>query len=165
MKKLVLLLALLAGPAWGQEPQWKDDLPAAIAGTPIVLDGDTLLFVDAGPMGGDYRVRLWGIDTTEMDVWPWGPWARGKLEATIDARGGQVTCDLVDADSYGRFVGLCFAGDRTDDFDLGGYMVFFGYAVGYRIFFPDNPDMGRVYTGLEQQARESHRGIWANFPD
>jgi endonuclease YncB( thermonuclease family) len=70
-----------------------------IAGTPRVVDGDTIAF-------GKVRVRLFGIDAPERS-------ASGGKAATEYLRGtitGAVMCAVVDSDRYGRPVALCRSG-------------------------------------------------------
>ena len=129
-------------------------------GMPVVLDGDTFLFVDAGPCGGDVTVRLWGIDSPEMTDWPWGAWSRGYLESIID--GQVIRCVSMEKDKYGRDVAECVR--MRDNLPIGRAMIRAGWAVGYRVFLAGHPTAGEYVTD-EADARMNQRGIWIDAPN
>lgn len=119
-----------------------------LAGTPRVIDGDTLAF-------GPRHVRLMGIDAPELAQrcgsgagWACGQWARGQMLRLTGRR--QVTCDGQQQDQYHRLIARCRVG-RTD---LGAAMVTAGAALDYRRY-------SRVYVAQERMARAARRGIWS----
>ena len=149
-----------------------------IEGTPIVLDGDTLLFKDVGPRGGDRTVRIWGIDAPEMSHIPWGAWSRAALDGIIGA--GSVSCRVLDADQYGRDVATCIHRAGTGDdalnralfdaylgdarWNLALLMLAQGQAVTYRTFLARDSSALRQYLAVEADAQRRKRGIWKDRP-
>ena len=89
-----------------------------IAGSAYVTDGDTLSI-------GNDRIRLFGIDATELDQnctldgtsWPCGEAARAQLQDITANR--QVSCVGIERDRHGRLVARCTA----DGHYLGATMV------------------------------------------
>lgn len=131
------------GPARGRQ------IPDVVAGTPLVLDGDT---VDIDGL----RVRLHGIDAPERDQlcersdgsrYGCGQFAREMLVALI--ANAPVRCTKRDVDPYGRMVGVCSGAEP----DLGAAMVEHGAAIAYRHYSMD-------YVGQEETARSFSRGVW-----
>jgi endonuclease YncB( thermonuclease family) len=121
-----------------------------LAGTPRVVDGDTLAF-------GDVHVRLHGIDSPEPGQTcdrKGQPWDCGAFAARMlaDLIGGvTVTCDPPrDTDRHNRPVALC----RVAGADLGAAMVAAGAAFAYRRYSQD-------YVAQETAARAAGLGIWA----
>lgn len=124
---------------------------------PHVHDGDTLTC-------DHHQVRLWGMDAPELDGSPrcrqvatwacdgwamrWGLPARDRLVALTR---GEVRCEEVDVDRYGRMVGRCEAGGQ----DLGRQLVAEGLARDYTRY-----SRGR-YLPEETRARRSQLGMWS----
>ena len=138
----------VAGHHWPghHEPQLP---PKTITGHAMVIDGDTI-------MVNGIRVRLYGIDSPEMDQmckdaagadYRCGMLATSVLEEQIGGR--QVTCTPVDIDKYGRFVSICV----SNGWDLSAYMVLTGWAVAYRRYT-------ERYIEAEDSARVGKRGLW-----
>jgi endonuclease YncB( thermonuclease family) len=100
--------------------------PAA-AGDVSVTDGDGLRI-------GDERIRLWGIDAVELHreckrngaAYACGIEARNALQSLL--RIGELSCEKVDRDRYGRTVARC----TVDGKDLGAAMVRSGWAVDFQ---------------------------------
>ncbi len=68
---------------------------------------------------------------------------------------GNVRCESVETDRYGREVSICFAGDT----DLGAAMVSAGWARAYLSY-------SLRYASEEQAARNARRGLWdGDFDD
>ncbi|VVS99822.1 thermonuclease family protein [Hoeflea sp. EC-HK425] len=82
-----------------------------------VVDGDTLYL-----HGQKTRIRLFGIDAPEMDTRA-GKAARAHLSKI--AQGRKVTCQIIERDRYGRFVGRCHLPDGRD---IGRVMIEAGHA-------------------------------------
>ncbi|MBK5957413.1 hypothetical protein CCR97_04210 [Rhodoplanes elegans] len=136
MKRLALLLVLLAAPA--------------AAGEVVVIDGDTLTL-------GDAVVRLAGIDAPEMRQTcasaSGRPYACGleARRALVDlVQGRDVTCTITGRDRYGRQLGVC----RTSVGELNAAMVRAGWAVDYTRY-----SHGR-WARDEAAARDAKRGLW-----
>ena len=123
---------------------------AAVAGDVAVTDGDGLV------MAGE-RIRLWGIDAPELDqtckrqgaTYACGENARDALASLLT--GGEVSCEPVDQDRYGRLVARCLVQGR----DLGAEMVRRGWAVDFRRYSRG------AYAREEDQARAARRGLWS----
>lgn len=119
-----------------------------LAGTPRVIDGDTLAF-------GPRHVRLMGIDAPELAQrcgsgagWACGRWARGQMLRLTGSR--RVVCEGRQQDRYRRLIATCRVG-RTD---LGAAMVTAGAALAYRRY-------SRAYAGQDRGAHAARRGIWS----
>lgn len=123
---------------------------AAHAGAEVV-DGDGLHL-------GSERIRLWGIDAPELDQkckrggasYPCGQQARAALAALVAA--GEVRCERVNHDRYGRTVARCSVEGR----DLGAEMVRLGWAVDFPRYSEG------FYREQERDARKARRGVWAD---
>jgi endonuclease YncB( thermonuclease family) len=122
----------------------------AIDGVATVIDGDTI------EIHGQ-RIRLFGIDTPEKRQPCWkadGSEYRCGQQASFvlaDFIGrSPVSCEERDTDRYGRIVGRCFVQGKS----INEYMVRSGWAMAYRRYASD-------YIGAEQEAKNSHRGLWS----
>jgi endonuclease YncB( thermonuclease family)/outer membrane protein OmpA-like peptidoglycan-associated protein len=120
------------------------------AGTPRIVDGDTLV-IDSR------RWRLSGIDAPEMrqqcarsdgTAYACGVAAQKALEDII--AGSPVSCRELELDRYGRSVGVCYAGAT----DIGKAMVEAGMAVPYLEYSEEYMEEGEA-------ARESAKGLWS----
>ena len=110
-----------------------------------VYDGDTMRLTCHGQKT---KVRLYCIDTPEMEQRPWGNESRDFLRS--------ITPDLVslrayDKDRYGRLVVEVFA----DDKNLNLAMVEHGQAAVYSRYCSQQP-----YYDRQQQAQAKKLGIW-----
>lgn len=120
------------------------------AGQVVVTDGDGLRL-------GSERVRLWGIDAPELGQackragvrYDCGAAAKDMLEALTG--GGQVECEKIDRDRYGRTVARCFA----DGLELGAEMVRQGWAVDFERYSKG------AYARQQEEARTAGRGLWS----
>lgn len=115
-----------------------------------VIDGDGLR------LDGE-SIRLWGIDAPEVGqdceapggvTLDCGAFAKGLL-ASLTSR-GQVECETVDTDRYGRTVARCY----VDGLDLGSMMVAAGWALDFERY------SGGFYALEQEQARQDRRGLW-----
>ncbi len=86
----VVLILLLLGWAAPAAAQYKGRV---IGGAPAAFDGDTLLVKpeSAQPV----RVRLWGIETSEMKGAPWGRQASAALAEFLVGRGSPLLTQAV----------------------------------------------------------------------
>jgi endonuclease YncB( thermonuclease family) len=107
MRAVLVLLGCLAAAA----AQATAD---AITGHPEVVDGDGLAI-------GPIRIRLHGIDAAEFGqrcaeprggTWGCDEAAAERLEALIG--GGEVTCEPLDRDAYGRIIARCTTAGGVD---------------------------------------------------
>lgn len=121
-----------------------------VQAVPDVHDGDTLRL-------SGQRVRLEGIDAPEMVQlclaaqrnWRCGEDSRGALVQLI--AGAPVRCEVSGTDRYGRWLATCWRGSVN----LNQWMVAQGWAVAYRQY-------SMRYVGVEAQARNGQRGVWAS---
>ena len=122
---------------------------AALQGPARVIDGDTIDLEGV-------RIRLFGIDAPEHNQnctdtrgrkWACGTFATEALSAVAS---GNLSCEELDRDRYGRVVARCFAGGR----DIGAQMVAQGAAFAYRKYSTD-------YIALEARAESRGVGLWS----
>ena len=111
-----------------------------------VTDGDTITVLAGGL---EMRVRLAQIDAPERGQ-PWGSRAKQALSNLVF--GKEVRVVQTDVDHYGRVVGRVYAGGQ----DVNAEMVRGGHAWVYRRYATD-----QSLHALEDEARESSRGLWA----
>ncbi len=122
---LILLLVGLTAPA---AAQYKGRV---IGGAPVAFDGDTLLVTPEGALS--VRLRLWGIETSEMKDAPWARQARDALGDFLDWS-RRVQCRVVDHDANKLPIARCVttgpgaAGGK----DLGIWLLERGWAVADR---------------------------------
>ena len=90
----VVLILLLLGWAAPVAAQHKGQM---FGGAPVAFDGDTLLVTPEG--APSVRLRLWGIDTSEMKDAPWARQARDALGNFLDWS-RRVQCRVVDRDVH-----------------------------------------------------------------
>lgn len=112
-----------------------------------MLDGDTI------DLDG-VRYRIHGIDApeTRQTCFRGGKEWQCGLEASLVMKRlatGQVRCQGIEQDRYGRTVAKCFAGDL----DLGRELVRRGLALAYRRYSLD-------YVADEDHARLNRLGMW-----
>ena len=120
-----------------------------IVGLAKIIDGDTI------DLNGN-RIRVNGIDAPESrqtcnmagKTYSCGLKAKEFLEEIIGL--GQVDCEPLTKDRYGRTVATCFSDER----DLGMTMVANGWALAYRQY-----DL--VYVAQENAASKAGLGMWA----
>ena len=119
-----------------------------IVGPARVIDGDTIFI-------GDVTFRIHGIDAPEtnqfcqrnFEHWPCGKEATEHLWNLIGD--GEVTCDNLGSDRYGRMIGKC----SVHGVDIGGAMVDAGLALAYRRY-------SRDYVPNEMEARARGAGMF-----
>ncbi len=157
---LILLLIGLTAPA---AAQYKGRV---IGGAPVAFDGDTLLVKPEGAPA--IRVRLWGIDTSEMKGAPWGRQAREALGDFLDWS-RRVQCRVVDRDAHKLPIARCVttgpgaAGGK----DLGIWLLERGWAVADRDVTQapgTDPWLAQLYDMAERAARDDSKGRWAETP-
>jgi endonuclease YncB( thermonuclease family) len=122
----------------------------AAAGEVSVTDGDGLRI-------GSERIRLWGIDSVELDqqcrrdgaAYPCGARARDTLERLLGR--GAPSCERLYEDPYGRRVARC----SVAGIDLGAEMVRQGWAVDFERYSKG------AYAPQQREAQQARRGLWA----
>lgn len=118
-------------------------------------DGDTMVLRLED--GSTRKVRLYGVDTPES-AQPFGPEAQAFTQALT--RGRTVHVLVRETDAYGRLLGTVVLPDGRL---LNRELVRAGLAWWYRYF---SPELEEDYGGLEQAARASRTGLWAqNEPE
>ena len=157
---LILLLVGLVAPA---AAQYKGRV---IGGAPVAFDGDTLLVKPEGTPS--VRLRLWGVETSEMQDAPWAQQARATLGDFLDWS-RRVQCRVVDRDANKLPIARCVttgpgaAGGK----DLGIWLLERGWAVADRdITQAPGADswLARLYDMAERAARDGRKGRWAETP-
>jgi endonuclease YncB( thermonuclease family) len=98
------------------------------------------------------RVRLWGIDCPEKGE---GFGTRAKQAASQLAFGKEVTLQTHGHDKYGRMLAEVLL---PDGMNLNQELVKQGWCWWYRKYAP----MDTVLEGLERDAREAKKGLWAD---
>lgn len=124
-------------------------LAESLAGTPSIVDGDTLKLQGI-------TVRMLGIDAPEVGqkcraaksgTWQCGEAAMDRLERLVS---GGVTCAGSEFDDYDRLIAVCY---RTDGADINKSMVGEGFAWAFRKYSEE-------YSADEEKARSEKVGIW-----
>lgn len=139
--RIAIVFALIGAFFWNAR---QDD----IAGLADVRDGDSIT-IDG------VQVRLFGIDAPELDQQcrdkRGATYACGRLSQRHLARiaKGEVRCDPIETDRYGRTVAICHAGEV----DLGAAMVSAGWARAYLSY-------SLRYATAETAAQDRRRGMW-----
>lgn len=135
-----ITLALAVSPA-AAEP---------VTGRASVIDGNTI------EIRGE-RFRLQGVDTPESAQMcgdaAGKDYACGRKAALAlaDKIGqGNVACEAIEKDRYGRTVAVC----RLDTLDLNGWLIDEGLGMAYRRY-------STAYVAQEDAAKQAKRGIWA----
>ena len=140
MKRCLVLLALVLAPALHA---------AGFSGTVShVTDGDSL-WVRPARGGAPVEVRLLDLDAPE-GCQSWGPQARQALRGRVLHQGVRVRTR--GTDDYGRQL----ARIELRGEDVGRWLVRNGHAWSASFKGRAGP-----YAGLEQQARQEHKGLWA----
>ncbi len=157
---LILLLVGLVAPA---AAQYKGRV---IGGAPVAFDGDTLLVTPQGALS--VRLRLWGIETSEMQDAPWAQQASAALAEFLDWS-RRVQSRVVDRDAHGLPIARCVttgpgaAGGK----DLAIWLLERGWAVADRdVTQAPGADtwLARLYDMAEGAARDGRKGRWAETP-
>ena len=140
---LVLIIAVAA------HLGWLDEVNAEGCEVIRIYDGDTMTL--RCPQSADaVKVRMYCIDTPEMQQKPWGTMARDYLRQHSDQ---YVRLVAIDRDRYGRVVGEVY---NQNGKNLNLMQVRNGQAAVYQQYC-EKP----AYQRAEQQAQQEKLGIWA----
>jgi len=120
-----------------------------------VIDGDTVKLSDGN------KVRILAINTPETKdprklVQCFGAEALKKMTKLVKGKKVKLIIDASqgDKDKYGRLLRYIY----IESIDIGAKMIQEGYAYAYLEYPTSKTD---EYKSLENQARESKRGLWA----
>ncbi len=126
-----------------------------------VMDGDT---IEINISDGRYtrtRVRMWGVDTPEIEESGREPGYFGREASAFTKqalRGERVRLELAPGrtrDKYGRVLAYVYAEDTGALFNA--TLIETGHGYADRRF--EHPRMV-IFTQLEEQARSENRGLW-----
>lgn len=118
-----------------------------------VSDGDTVTVIDSNTK--QHKIRLNGIDAPESSQ-DFGQASKRNLSALVF--GKDVTVRWSKRDRYGRIIGTVLRND--EDVNLAQLRA--GFAWYFRQYERDVPSQMRAtYAAAEAEARQAHRGLWA----
>ena len=125
-----------------------------------VVDGDTISVAIGNQIE---KVQYIGINTPEIHHptkgrEPYGDAAREANARLVQGRWVQLVVDVQARDSFGRLLAYVYVGSRFVNAEL----VWQGYAEAAT--YPPNVRYAEYFVGLQRQARETRRGLWAD-PD
>jgi endonuclease YncB( thermonuclease family) len=129
-------------------------LPAPFQGRVVaVQDGDSLTV--RRDRGGEFRIRLEGIDAPEAGQ-PYGRASGRELRRLLFRR--TVSVEPRKIDQYGRIVAVV----TIDGIDAGLEQIRSGHAWHYLAYAGEQKPAERAaYAAAEAEARASRRGIWS----
>lgn len=125
---------------------------SALVGRASVIDGDTI------EIQGE-RIRLNGVDAPESDQvckdgngksYRCGARAADALTSFLKAS-SPTTCDFIERDQYGRFVGNCY---RADGASVQAFLVGNGWAMDWPRY------SGGAYSEEQAAAKAERLGMW-----
>ena len=135
------------------------DIPEEIGGKATVVDGDTVRF----------SVRFQGIDAPELHqqcagqdgaCWACGKQAAAALRTWVKAHDGRLRCTIETVGKYGRFIGVCYVGDR----DVSLALLEQGLAVPVERYLQQTPALYEPYMQAYKRAKATalgmHRGAF-----
>ncbi|MDQ6436362.1 thermonuclease family protein [Mesorhizobium sp. LHD-90] len=150
------VLAVLLATATSSSNAHAETLPqrvGSIAGRASVVDGDTI------EIHGE-RIRFNGVDAPESSQLCLDAGGRkyrcGSMSANALAdflgQSTPTTCELVERDRHGRFVGNCYRADGTS---VQEWLVLNGFALDWERY------SGGAYAKLQEDARSRNSGLWS----
>lgn len=125
--------------------------PPETARVTQVIDGDTII------IEGGYRVRYIGIDTPEIhpELEAYGTEALEANRELVEGKEVRLERDVSETDRYGRLLRYVY----MDDVFVNAELVRQGLAEAKA--YPPDVKYQEYLEGLEAEAREAGRGIWA----
>ena len=133
-----------AGNIYTQNPH-----PPMVGTVTGITDGDTL---KAAVDGIEMKIKLWGIDSPEMDQ-DHGTGAQRNLGA-ITPSGTRITIHPLTMDQYGQVVGTV---GEPGEWSVNFLMVAQGWAYHYQEFSAKG---NRCFLEAERLARDNRLGVW-----
>ncbi|MGL4721995.1 MAG: thermonuclease family protein [Desulfovibrionaceae bacterium] len=121
-----------------------------------VYDGDTVQYRENGKI---YRLRMYGIDSPEMDQ-PYGKESRAYLESLIknaQKKSIKIFVKTMGKDAYGRVVGVLYIKEHGKTF--GALLIKQGLARVYKKYCKEK-ELCATYILLEKEARKNAVGMW-----
>lgn len=118
-----------------------------------VIDGDT---IDVDINGEVYRVRYIGVDTPERGDFYYQEAQTANADLVLDQE-VILVIDVSETDQFGRLLRYVYLTDGTF---VNAELVRQGYAR--QATFPPDVANADYFTELEQEARDSGAGLWAN---
>lgn len=161
---LVLIIGQRAG--WfGQSSDWSTYHDKTFAVTRVV-DGDTIRVRQPDGDENTTAIRLWGIDTPELQhrsdgpaAQPWGAEARDLAIELVDGKMVTLKLEMHDTrDKYGRLLAYVHLPDGRS---LNEIMLQRGLARAELRF---SHSLINEYEALEKQARREMKGRWGGLP-
>jgi micrococcal nuclease len=149
---LVISLLALGRHAAAQQPN------ALLGYVTRVVDGDTIYAAVGNRIE---KIRYIGINTPEIHhptkgSEPYGEAARQANARLVEGRWVNLVLDVQQRDRFGRLLAYVYIGDRLINAEL----VWQGYAEAAT--YPPNVRYADYFVGLQRQAREATRGLWAD---
>lgn len=148
MRKLLILLILLAASCTMGAPTSTNPITGETARVTRVIDGDT---IDVQIDGVGYRVRYIGINTPESDEVCYRE-ATNANAALVDGKTVTLVKDVSETDVYGRLLRYVYVGGEFVNADL----VRAGWAENAE--YPPDTAHAAEFRGLESAARQANVG-------
>jgi micrococcal nuclease len=162
---LVVFFILVSGCSRGDGPV-KDPVPGLIPATVVhAVDGDTVYVTFAGDK--KEKVRLIGIDTPEFtaEVEPYGEEASAYTRNRLEGRRVWLEYDAGLRDQYDRLLAYIWleppAADSEEEIRakmFNARLLLDGCAQVMTV--PPNVKYADLFAALQQEARESEKGLW-----
>ncbi|MFH1140382.1 MAG: thermonuclease family protein [Chloroflexota bacterium] len=115
-----------------------------------VVDGDTIV------LASGERVRYIGVDTPEVTGTPqfFGPEASEANRRLVEGRQVRLGRDVSDRDGFDRLLRYVY----VDGVMVNAELVREGFATS--LVYPPDTRYAQCFSALEEEARESGRGMW-----
>jgi len=162
LKKASLVGAFFMSAIWLSSAQALCPAPASlpVAKVQRVVDGDTVRLSDGR------SVRMIGINAPEtgkkgQSAQPFAEAARRRLQALVDASGGQVRVRVGKqaTDRYGRTLANLYGRNGAN---MEAQLLSEG--LGYLVAFAPNAALVGCQQAAENTARQARRGLWRKSP-
>ncbi len=137
------------------------EAPTGYSHVKRVVDGDTFIMDDGTSKG--VKVRLIGVDAPESrksehkEVGYYGKEAKQYLMRMLKGQNVRLVYDAGRYDQYKRTLAYVYLEDGTF---VNAELIKNGYAMVLTI--PPNVAHAEEFVKLEREARENHKGLWAD---
>jgi len=121
-----------------------------------VTDGDTIKVLDAD--NTLHKIRMYGIDAPEKKQ-PFGQKAKGHLSSIVFSK--NVRVNIINADRYGRSVGIVYLKDGFTRNSVNLDMIIEGYAWAYLQYIKALEDR-ILYAECQDKAKNLKLGLWVD---